>query len=242
MKTPKVNLSSELGRGASHFMETSGKRVDSPHSLPPSSSHPITLDKPHGGTTNVEMFDINVDGPIDGSIDNSKDDTKSIDSIDRPLPMSPLPVCPVDGQIYIGDIVGASSFEILKNYGITHIVNTAGELQNYFENTGKFVYKNIKLFDDPTPGKEDVGKELEPIFHYIKTVVMSNPSNKIFVHCHAGISRSATVVTYYLMKRYELSLATALTRLRKARPIINPNPWYMEVLTKLPGKSADFKA
>jgi protein-tyrosine phosphatase len=64
---------------------------------------------------------------------------------------------------------------------------------------------------------------------------------KILIHCQAGVSRSATVVLYYLLARgnMNLSLAQALRVVRDARPIVSPNPGFMrglcQVETKLGG-------
>lgn len=58
-------------------------------------------------------------------------------------------------------------------------------------------------------------------YHFIDTVV-SNGEN-ILVHCMAGVSRSASVVIYYLMKKFHLSWERAKEIVRSKRHIINPN-------------------
>jgi hypothetical protein len=47
------------------------------------------------------------------------------------------------------------------------------------------------------------------------------------VACAAGISRSATLVLAYLMKREGLSLPVACTLVRSVRPIVQPNHGFM---------------
>lgn len=46
----------------------------------------------------------------------------------------------------------------------------------------------------------------------------------------AGVSRSATLVIAYMMKRYRLSLKEAEQLVRSKRPFINPNPGFMKQL------------
>ena len=55
---------------------------------------------------------------------------------------------------------------------------------------------------------------------------------KILIHCVAGVSRSATVILYYLLTRrnQELSLAQLLQYMREKRPIVSPNPSFMRAL------------
>ncbi|KAF8422097.1 protein-tyrosine phosphatase-like protein [Tirmania nivea] len=45
----------------------------------------------------------------------------------------------------------------------------------------------------------------------------------VYVHCAMGISRSATVLTAYLMKTRKLSAEDALETVRAARPLVCPN-------------------
>jgi len=45
----------------------------------------------------------------------------------------------------------------------------------------------------------------------------------VLVHCMAGISRSSSVIIYYIMKQYSVNYFTAYNIVRKARPIIRPN-------------------
>jgi predicted protein tyrosine phosphatase len=45
----------------------------------------------------------------------------------------------------------------------------------------------------------------------------------VFIHCAAGISRSATVACAFLMRRKRIALSDALAQLRTARPCVSPN-------------------
>ncbi len=52
---------------------------------------------------------------------------------------------------------------------------------------------------------------------------------KVFVHCHAGISRSATVVLIYMMSE-GARLPAALKYLKSRRPQVQPNVGFMRSL------------
>ena len=50
---------------------------------------------------------------------------------------------------------------------------------------------------------------------------------KVFVHCHAGISRSPTVCIAYLMKLHQWNLSQAYDYVKSRRPHISPNLHFM---------------
>lgn len=54
----------------------------------------------------------------------------------------------------------------------------------------------------------------------------------VFVHCRAGVSRSAMVTAAYLMARDGLSRDDALTRLRTKRSRVGPNPAFLQLLSE----------
>jgi protein-tyrosine phosphatase len=59
---------------------------------------------------------------------------------------------------------------------------------------------------------------------YIKQNLDEN--KKLFVHCMAGISRSASVIIYYLMKYEGYTYEDAYTEVKDLRPVIKPNRFF----------------
>ncbi|MEM0353963.1 MAG: dual specificity protein phosphatase [Thermoplasmata archaeon] len=58
-------------------------------------------------------------------------------------------------------------------------------------------------------------------YHFIN---MAHEFKKnVLVHCIAGVSRSASLVVYFFMKKYHLEFEKALDLVRQKRSIINPN-------------------
>ena len=61
---------------------------------------------------------------------------------------------------------------------------------------------------------------------------------RTLVHCHAGISRSCTVLSLYLAGHDQTSFSDAVERVRAARPIVSPHP----ALIRLAGEIGDWTA
>lgn len=69
---------------------------------------------------------------------------------------------------------------------------------------------------------------IEIAFDFISQAVKSK--NGVLVHCAAGISRSASVIIYYLMRAKGLTYDQAYGRLKRFRPIVQPNPGFEKQL------------
>ena len=52
----------------------------------------------------------------------------------------------------------------------------------------------------------------------------------VLVHCHGGVSRAAALVLAYLMKSEGLGYEEALRQLRTSRPVVQPNPGFIQQL------------
>jgi predicted protein tyrosine phosphatase len=53
---------------------------------------------------------------------------------------------------------------------------------------------------------------------------------RILFHCRAGISRSASVALAYYGKQMKYDLTRAYSQLATRRPVIRPNPGFIEAL------------
>lgn len=54
--------------------------------------------------------------------------------------------------------------------------------------------------------------------------------HRVLVHCGAGVSRSATLVIAYLLRRHGLSLPAALAFCQRQRAVVQPNDGFMRAL------------
>ncbi|XP_050384913.1 protein-tyrosine-phosphatase MKP1 [Argentina anserina] len=120
-------------------------------------------------------------------------------------------------HIYLGGDAVAKDRDILKQNGITHVLNCVGFVcPEYFK--ADFVYRTLWLQDSPT---EDITSILYDVFDYFEDV--REQGGRVFVHCCQGVSRSTSLVIAYLMWREGQSFDDAFQYVKAARGIADPN-------------------
>ncbi|XP_059317652.1 protein-tyrosine-phosphatase MKP1 [Lycium ferocissimum] len=120
-------------------------------------------------------------------------------------------------HVYLGGDAVARDKDILKQNGITHVLNCVGFVcPEYFKSD--FVYRTLWLQDSPS---EDITSILYDVFDYFEDVRVQN--GRVFVHCCQGVSRSTSLVIAYLMWREGQSFDDAFEYVKAARGIADPN-------------------
>jgi len=133
-------------------------------------------------------------------------------------------ISPIIPRLFMGSDIGARSLESLKKINVKYIINCASECQNH-HSSSDISYLNLNLKDDR---KENIREAFERSFEFIQMAISENSA--IFVHCHAGISRSAAIIIGFLMMWKKMTLSEAFRLTRSMRPIVNPNPSYLTQL------------
>jgi hypothetical protein len=127
----------------------------------------------------------------------------------------------VDAFVYISDCQAAADPDLVRQAGVRRIVRLFAGPSPEPPVPG-VEYLVLAVEDSPT---FDIRPALEAATHWVLTG--ASRGEKTLVHCHAGISRSATIVLMYLMIRYRWSLARALGHLRRVRPQVQPNRGFL---------------
>ncbi|PHT62338.1 Protein-tyrosine-phosphatase MKP1 [Capsicum annuum] len=120
-------------------------------------------------------------------------------------------------HVFLGGDAVAKDKDILKQNGITHVLNCVGFVcPEYFK--CDFVYWTLWLQDIPS---EDITSILYDVFDYFEDV--REQHGRVFVHCYQGVSRSTSLVIGYLMWREGQSFDDAFEYVKSARGIADPN-------------------
>eukprot|EP00484_Ammonia_sp_Unknown_P015245 CAMPEP_0197055188 /NCGR_PEP_ID=MMETSP1384-20130603/59247_1 /TAXON_ID=29189 /ORGANISM="Ammonia sp." /LENGTH=199 /DNA_ID=CAMNT_0042488675 /DNA_START=22 /DNA_END=621 /DNA_ORIENTATION=- len=135
------------------------------------------------------------------------------------------------GNLFLTSILalkGPQGLEAIKSRNVTRIVSMGvdcGVEQPTLKESVLFV--NI---EDTVDAMNDLDKNLNKAYDWIHGELSNPNGGSVLVHCRQGISRSVSVVCYYLMRRYQITAIMALARVKKSRQKADPNKGFFKVL------------
>ncbi|MCJ8740294.1 hypothetical protein PDJAM_G00057290 [Pangasius djambal] len=146
----------------------------------------------------------------------------------------------VEAGLYIGSVSDLKDPESLTLAGITHVLSVDSEQPELSGFHTKFVH----ALDDSST---DLLSKLDSCVQFISDALNASSSSSssssssapsapsgstssVLVHCHAGQSRSAAIITAYLMKTHKLSAHEAYTQLQHIKPDVKMNEEFLEQL------------
>ena len=126
-------------------------------------------------------------------------------------------------NLWLGSLTSSCNREALQERNIETIVSTVlGATAMYpFD----FKYERAKLRDVED---ENIIDEINRLLPIIRKEIVNKRG--ILCHCHAGRSRSATIVAAYLVKYHNMSVDEALVYIKDKRTQVDPNPGYVKQL------------
>ena len=132
-------------------------------------------------------------------------------------------------NIALGNIKAGTQFDRLKQNNISAIVVALPTLprvkMEYVNNNLSFLH--ISSMDHP---QQDLSMYFPMVYEFISSFVDSG--KKVLVHCHAGVSRSTTLLASYLMSKNDRGRDEILRHIKSKRSYINPNSGFLKQLQK----------
>lgn len=130
----------------------------------------------------------------------------------------------VTSGLYIGTAADLNDRQALVDAGVTHVL-TVDSVKPLLPPDSNLCTKWFNVLDEAT---SDLLSHLDECFVFIQAAV--DGGGAALVHCQAGRSRSATVVTAFLMKKDHLSFTEAYDKMKKLKPDVQVNPGFEEQL------------
>lgn len=122
--------------------------------------------------------------------------------------------------LYLGNLTAATDIEWLREERITHIltVDSCPLPRKVQEQLPSLILKYLEITDMP---REDLLTRFEDSYEFIEEAL--NSAGRVLVHCYFGVSRSASIVIAYLMKRSGKSFAETFETVKEKRRFVGPN-------------------
>lgn len=126
--------------------------------------------------------------------------------------------------VFLGSINSSYDLDVLKSKGITHIISVIlGYVPAYPDD---FKYLIINVLDNENNSISDVFQSCNNFINH----ALFEENGKVLIHCMAGRSRSATILSAYIIDTYGMNVDNVLNLLRSKRKIVEPNSSFIKQL------------
>ncbi|UJR27830.1 hypothetical protein I4U23_009098 [Adineta vaga] len=133
----------------------------------------------------------------------------------------------INNFLYLGSSQTSKNLEGLHSLNITHIVNLAGKCHH----PSDFTYGTFHIEDGASKVKCE--RNLPLILQFIDQARLEKSTNRVLIHCRAGMSRTPFIAIAYLMHSTNMSLMEAYTSVKKCRPQIRIHEEHCKTLLDL---------
>ena len=133
----------------------------------------------------------------------------------------------INKKVAVGNMDAVADGPTLLSNGIRGIVSVRTKLtrpMDYYKQYGIHVL-HIPVYDSEST---NLGRYFPIVFNFMEAIIQSGSA--VIVNCYAGISRSTTLVTSYIMRKKRLSATMAMNIVKSKRPCFNPNNGFRKQL------------
>ncbi|MGJ3502399.1 dual specificity protein phosphatase family protein, partial [Piscirickettsia salmonis] len=144
-----------------------------------------------------------------------------------------------NSQVFLGPQTQLKN--AIDNKGVKYVINV-GNVPYTQPSTDQFKFPDLESAEERTvdgiqflfcPAKDLPGQDLSQYFSIINQFFRDalKTGEPIFIHCHQGISRSATALIAFVMEKSKCSLEDAIEKVKEHRKCINPNLGFIAQLS-----------
>jgi protein-tyrosine phosphatase len=138
------------------------------------------------------------------------------------------------GTIFVGNKIAAENLSLLKQLKVTRVINCTFDnlsVPNFHEKHFKYYNFAIRNWNKYiTSANSTILEFIYPVFRFIDPAI--EKGENVLVHCYLGAHRAGTLATACLMYYENLDVASAISKAKTLRPIVNPRGKLKEFLYK----------
>ena len=148
-------------------------------------------------------------------------------TLDRRRARSRAKMNKIEKKLYLGNMEAATDVILLESHEITHIITLDSVPLPRKVTTFLPKIRNLHIQVTDLPD-EDILSYVTQAVAFINEGMSGEGA--VLVHCFRGKSRSAAIVTAYLMQKYNYTLEKAIKKVRAKRECINPHEGFLAQL------------
>ncbi|XP_044730446.1 dual specificity protein phosphatase MPK-4-like isoform X2 [Chrysoperla carnea] len=139
---------------------------------------------------------------------------------------NPVSLHEIQERLWLGNLTAASDIKVINEHKITHIITLdLVPLRRQITELSELTTKFVQIADVP---KEDILSHFEDCYNFIDNCLQENGT--VLVHCYYGMSRSATIVIAYVMKKNNMPFDEAFELVKSKRKFVHPNHGFQHQL------------
>ena len=127
-------------------------------------------------------------------------------------------------NLWLGNYVGARDIDFLRDNNIKLVINLSKNIPNVDLDIDLKLRNKINFYRVPINDDLSIESDEGMIKHFDKLYELIDynleKGNGVFIHCYAGMQRSATIVALYLMKKRDISFKLAEKLIKSKRDIV----------------------
>jgi len=141
------------------------------------------------------------------------------------------PIAVVFDRILLGP-GGHMTPRFMRIYSVTNIINCADDTACPFWARRHLGPRYISLGAEDTEHTEII-RDFYPKFEETMDRFLRDPQcRNVYVHCHAGMNRSATLAIAYVHRRFGIPMTKLIESVARQRPCILTNPAFQRQLVE----------
>lgn len=125
-------------------------------------------------------------------------------------------------KLWLGSKQDAANKNVLLDMDVSHVLTIDTEVTPPFPQDYKYLIVEIVDRSD-----ENLKEHFEKCIEFIEE---GRSQKGVLVHCGAGLSRSPSVVSAYLMKTLNIKYQDAINMISEVRPYVYPNEGFVQQL------------